>query len=117
MAFTTIQQGSNSDSGAPFTTVNGTSCTSGSLLVLCFSIFNDTETVTSVTDNRSNTWTLAVASPSAGLNERAYIYYCNSLNATGTLTITVAKSGSAGMRLAWREVAGQRPLPDRDTAV
>jgi len=66
--------------------------TSGSLLVLNL-IAGNADTISSITDNRSNTWTLAVNSSNPTVGERqSWLYYVKNA-ASGATTVTVTYSG------------------------
>lgn len=110
MAFTLLHSnGSHPAGSATPSLAYATNPTAGSLLTLKFANFSDTETITNVTDTLGNTWALGSAAPSAGIGERAYIYYCLSNLSTGANTVQVNKSNTAAstMELAeWTAPAG-----------
>jgi hypothetical protein len=59
-------------------------------IVVVFNTFSATGTVTSVTDNFGNTYTLAVTRSEANLPNTLHIYYCAAITTTGaSFTITV----------------------------
>jgi hypothetical protein len=74
----------------------GSAVPAGTLLVVTFSIFSDTETITRVWDQLNGDWAFAAGGVGA-VGERAYVYYCHN-SAAGVPVVDVEKSGPAGTR-------------------
>lgn len=80
--------------------------TGGNLLVAAVHIFSGTGTITGITDDKGNTWTLIGRSGNAsGLNEGVEMWYAYNV-ANGVTNITATRSGSDNGRIKIFEFSG-----------
>jgi hypothetical protein len=78
----------------PGTITFNSSSVSGNLIVVSFTLDRTDRTVTSITDNKSNSYTLALG-PTDITNWRAYTYYASNITGGGSaITITITLSGA-----------------------
>lgn len=106
MAYAIVQtNNSNTSSASPYTYTPTSAITAGSLGVLLVHSYSNTVTVTSVTDDKGNTWTLVGHSPDNGVGERVSMYYAYNM-AAGATVITITQSSTVGRTTAFTEVSG-----------
>lgn len=78
--------------------------TAGNSLILGINIDQSANTVSSVTDTQSNTWSL-ISALTNGVNRTVYLYWVQNANA-GATTITVTYSGASSATLSAGEFSG-----------
>ena len=84
-----------------------TGVTAGSLLVLEIHTFDDTTTISSITDTQSNTWTVHGISPATvATGERVTIASAFNATAGNTTATIVRNTGSVNMYCVFYEYAG-----------
>ena len=89
----------------PFPALTGV--TAGALLVVQIHTFDDTTTISSVTDDKGNTWTVHGISPATNATGECVTIASAPNAAAGTTNLTITRNtGSVGMRTFLYEFAG-----------
>jgi len=83
----------------------GSSVTAGNLLVSIIHVNSNSDVITSISDDKGNTWTRASISPDISGGERVYIYYAYNV-AAGVTGVTLSVSGGSAYRNNLIEFSG-----------